>query len=308
MTSSSRTPAPRPLNVPAPEGSRQGSYSRIIPAEELSGFAAWQPRPLGAGAPKASAPSAKARLAERPPASAGEGSGQGGLRLPSALRPPAPPSPTEADWRARMAQARKAGYEEGYRDGLKALEDFKRSHAQQVQAEAGAQLAALVRSFEDQWAALEPQMAQALSETAVRLARRVLRDELHIHPEHVVTVAQQAMQALLASARRVELVVHPDDLPLVRAGLGETLESRGSRLRGDASLARGGCHLHADIAHVDGTLERRWAEATASLGHELPWQAEAPPASAESPPDAPAKTPVDSGTRPDVSAADGQNP
>ena len=54
-------------------------------------------------------------------------------------------------------------------------------------------------------------------------------------------------------------------------GLGELLASRNARLVADPQVERGGCRVQSDIAAVDATIGRRWAEAAASLGSDLPW-------------------------------------
>ena len=245
MRSSDAPGKPLP-NIPAPAGSRSAaSYSRIIPAEELGDFAAWQPGALG---------TPQQALARRPRPRA-EGAATGGADA----------------GRDRVAEARKAGYQDGYRDGLVGLDSFKQSHAAQVQAQSEARLAALMGSLESQWAALEGSMAQTLARAAVRLARQVLRHELRTQPEHVLPLAQEAVQAIMQSARRIELHVHPDDHALVQAGIGEMLAARNARLVADTQVERGGCRVQSDIAAVDATLGRRWTEAASSLGSDLPW-------------------------------------
>ena len=70
-------------------------YGRFIPREELQGFASWKPGAFGGAAP------AGAAAAEAP------------------------------EQQALLHAARQVGYQEGYRDGLAALENFKRSLLQQ---------------------------------------------------------------------------------------------------------------------------------------------------------------------------------
>jgi flagellar assembly protein FliH len=252
MTNLSRPPLRPLLNIPPPAGAKAaGSYSRIIPAEELGQFDSWRPDALSTPAAGAT-PSVRARPS-----------------LSSAANEPAPPPPS-AETVLAAAQARKAGYEEGYRDGLKALEDFKKSHIEKTQKQTAAHLAQWLAGFEDQWSQLEPRMAEALSSAAVRLARQVLRQELKAHPEHILALARDAVQAISQSARRIELLVHADDLALVQDGLGELLQTRGGRVRAEPSIARGGCRVQADVAAVDATLEQRWADASQSLGSNLP--------------------------------------
>src|SRR5258705_10181841 len=96
----------RQRNVPPPAGAgtagaKAAIYARFIPREELSSFAAWAP---------------------------GDLSGAGQPATPGA----APVEPTPAvDPVAQQAelvrQARQSGYQDGYRDGLVALEGFKQS-------------------------------------------------------------------------------------------------------------------------------------------------------------------------------------
>jgi flagellar assembly protein FliH len=244
MTSSSR-----PRNVPPPAGStatRSASpYARFIPREELSSFAAWEPGDFsGPGAP-----------AKAPP-------------LHDAPAEEAALDPAEL-----LRAARQAGYQDGYRDGLVALEGFKQSFAHQATMQVGALLA----SIGGQLDALQQEMAQALAVTATRLARQIVRSELGVRPESVAAVAQEALDTLLLSARHITLRVHPDDHPLVAEGAGEVLAARGARLVVDSGIARGGCLVESNIGVIDATIETRWRRAAAALGSDEPWAADTPP-------------------------------
>ena len=242
MTSSSerRTPRPGFPNVPAPEGSKTASsYTRFIPREELGPVQAWQPGTFGAVRPR------------------------------SAREDQKPAEPTEQEWLARVEAARHQGYEDGYRDGLVALEGFKKSHSAQVSARVGQ----LVQSFDAQWAQMEQHMAQTVARSAVLLARQVLRSELSADPRLVSAVAREAMNTVLMSARQIVVRVHPEDLPLVAEGAGDALQARGARLQADGSVQRGGCKVDSDAGTIDATIEARWSQAAQSLGHELPWEA-----------------------------------
>ena len=134
-----------------------------------------------------------------------------------------------------------------------------------------AQVGQLLHSFGSQIDALEQQMAQAVAQTAVMLARRVVRAELQTRPEHVAEVAQQAVNAVLLSARHIRVMVHPDDHALVATGAAEALAARGARLLAQADIARGGCLIESDLGQIDARIEARWAQAAAVLGSELPW-------------------------------------
>lgn len=241
MTSSSDTRR-TPRQVPPPPGAKREAYTRFIPREELGAFAAWNPQTLAGGAPP---PKPLRRATD----AAGDAAGDA-----DALA-------------AQLRAARQSGYHDGYRDGLVALDAFKQSYASQVTA----QLGALSAAYHAELDALRRQLAQAVAATAASIARQTVRSELATRPELIDAVAQEAIDALLASARHITLRVHPDDQPLVALGTAEALEARGARIVADAAIARGGCSVEADIGAVDATIATRWARAASALGCETPW-------------------------------------
>jgi flagellar assembly protein FliH len=225
-------------NVPPPAGSRNGTpYQRFIPREELGDFASWQPGTFGDGLSAAAATQ---------------------------------PEPTASDWQARIDAARQAGYQDGYRDGTAALESFKQSFAQQ----ATSQIGALLDAFDAQLQELDADIARAVADTAVQLARQVLRAEIRTSPEVVVRVAQEAVGAIMLSARHISVQVHPQDLPMVAEGATEALAARGARLSPNLALARGGVIVQSDVGGIDARIGARWAQAAAALGSDLPLEGE----------------------------------
>jgi len=229
-------------NVPPPAGSKSASpYQRFIPREELGDFASWKPGPFAGTSPGS-------------PGSPG-----------SAAPPPAAPEPTAEEWQARIAAARQAGYQDGYRDGLVALESFKQNFAQQAMSQVGA----LLDAFDTQLQALDGEIARTLADTAVLLARQVLRSELAVRPELVAQVATEAVNAIVLSARHISVQVHPQDLPLVAEGAEEALAARGARLSANLAIARGGVLVQSDVGAIDARIGVRWAQAAAALGSGL---------------------------------------
>ena len=225
---------------PPTDGAKStAAYARFIPREELGEFAAWRPGSIG------------------------------GDTVDDPVDPE-PKPPSDADVQALVAAARQNGYQDGYRDGLVALDGFKQSFA----AQSTQQIGALLHALDSQFAALEAQMAQAVATSAVQLARQVVRDEVHTHPELVVRIAAEAVQSVLLSARHITLQVHPLDLPLVEAGAAEAIESRGAHLVGSDAIERGGCRIESDIGAIDARIATRWAQAAQSLGADVAWRDE----------------------------------
>lgn len=238
--SSSKPPYP---NVPPPDMSRPSSaYTRFIPREELGEFSAWNPDLL---------------------------SGAGG-------RETTPPPPTDSEIQAQLGAARQSGYHDGYRDGLVALEGFKQSFSAQL----ASQIGKLIDGFESEFEALEAQIALAVTHSALRLARQVVRAELQTRPEIVAQVAAEAVNAVLLSARHLTVLAHPLDMPLIEQGAAETLAARQARVVASDQVTRGGCRVESDLGSVDASIESRWHQAATSLGGVLPFEdvdADAPP-------------------------------
>lgn len=241
-----------PRQVPPPAGNagqKNAPYARFIPREELGKFAAWSPEALSGGTP---APTPLRRATDA--AAAGDAA-------------------SAADsLAAQLRAARQSGYQDGYRDGLVALDAFKQSYASQVTA----QLGTLTEAYHAELDTLRQKLAQAVAATAATVARQTVRSELSTRPELIATVAQEAIDTLLMSARHISLRVHPDDQALVTLGAGEALAARGARLITDTAMPRGGCSVDSDIGAIDATLATRWARAAAALGCEEPWEADTP--------------------------------
>lgn len=234
----------KPRNIPSPADAARGAASaRFIPREELGGFAAWRPGAISGGTSP----------------------------QPNVQRTPdeAPAVDVAAVHAAELRSTRETGYQDGYRDGLVALEGFKQSFAAQTTRQIGV----LLQSLSDELDGLQQDMARTLAVSATHLARQIVRTELTTQPQLIAAVATEALNTLLLSAQHITLRVHPDDHPLVAQGAAEGLAARGARLLADASLERGGCLVESDIGVVDATLEARWRRGVAALGCEEPWPA-----------------------------------
>ena len=282
--------------VPPPPSSRGGVPStRFIPREELQGFSAWTPDAFG-GAPSFAQPvqpgSPRAPLwatvdGQRPPgppppawpaaagfdvpAAAAAVAANAAASVEIALDVQPTLQELQADLQAEMARqvaaARQQGYQDGYRDGLVALDSFKESFASQVSG----QITQVLASLDRELGQLEQQLAAGVARVATELARQVVRSELALRPALVVQVAQEAIDAVLMSARHITVQLHPDDHALVAQGCAEALAARGARLLAQATVPRGGCRVESDAGVIDARVATRWAQATQALGTGVAW-------------------------------------
>jgi flagellar assembly protein FliH len=198
--------------------------------------------------------------------------GMPGQEAPPLPEPPAPPEPVP-NVAELVDNAMKAGYQDGYRNGLIALEAYKQTQAAQLAAYMNDQIGALTSDLHHRLESLEQQLAGRIAGVALELARQVVRSELDQRPEAVLTVAEEALGVLLASARQISVRLNPEDHALAQGSLTEVLQARGARLLPDPSVTRGGCVVESDIAVVDASVEARWYRAAAAMGSQTEWRA-----------------------------------
>ena len=309
--SSSRPETDNPP-APPTVGTRAGmAYTRFIPREELRDFSSWMPdafadlaaitQPSHPGAPGAPVRAARggeqAPSAPVPPWPTSHGFGESSApptRLtprsaaaaaPASASAAAPPTPAsaavdtavqldalrtqmQAEMERQVTAARQQGYQDGYRDGLVALESFKESFATQTSGQMGQVLLTLDKELGQ----LEQQLAASVARVATELARQVVRSELATRPTLVADVAREAINAVLMSARHINVQVNPHDHALVARGCEEALLARGARLLAHPAIARGGCRVESDVGVIDAGLAMRWAQATQALGTAVVWQ------------------------------------
>ena len=276
------------------------SYTRFIPREELRGFSAWAPESFEDPGVSKSAPGQspagggvhKAPFAVR----AGVAGAQGPAGTPRTQAPgpvggmpdqvPAPakapePEPAPIDMDALVRDSRQAGYQDGYRDGLSALESYKQTQAAQMAAFMSDQVGALINDLHGRLESLEQQLSGRIAGVALELARQVVRSEITLRPELVLSVADDAMTTLLSSARQVVLRLNPEDHALAQGALEEQLQARGARMVADPHVSQGGCIVESDIAVVDATVEARWRKVAAAMGVGTEWDGSFTPGGAD---------------------------
>lgn len=169
-----------------------------------------------------------------------------------------------------------AGYSEGFAKGheqaalagQQQLDDYIAQQAREVSV----RFAGLFERVQSQLADQEQQIAHGLLELACEVARQVLRKELSINPNLVQPVIREALSMLLLDNRPATVRLHPVDADVLAGTVREEFAGLALNLVPDASLTPGGCLVECAGAVVDGTVERRWKKAVASLGLESTWE------------------------------------
>lgn len=162
----------------------------------------------------------------------------------------------------RIAEREKQAYQDGLRRGQK--DGF---HA--GMREAAATMAPIIAALNRPLAELDAQLETQLVEMTLAIARQIIRRELKLDPGQIIAVIRESLAVLPAASPRVRIMLHPEDIALVRESMPGIETGEGVQLIEDPSLTRGGCRVVTDISQIDATVESRIAAiATQLLGGE----------------------------------------
>jgi flagellar assembly protein FliH len=173
---------------------------------------------------------------------------------------------TEADEIRR--QAFEQGLQEGLQEGQRTGREEALAHVEPASAalrEAASQLQTTI----DQ---LAEQMESAAIDLALRIADQALGAALEVNPERVLDATRGALRRLVERGR-VLVLVNPDDLELVRAGIADVVGELGGidhcEVQAERRVARGGAIVQTEEGEVDATLQTKLARAREAIEHEL---------------------------------------
>jgi flagellar assembly protein FliH len=171
------------------------------------------------------------------------------------LHPFADKAQTPANTEAVFHEARQRGFEEGYRTGMQ--EGL--AAAAKISAAESARLATLLASASAGMGALGSKAARETVDLAMAMARQMVRRELSLAPDAVLTMVREAMACMPQETRYAQLHLHPMDAELVQLRIGDELAHSQWRVVEDERMSPGGCRIEAACGDVDATFETRWA-------------------------------------------------
>jgi flagellar assembly protein FliH len=119
--------------------------------------------------------------------------------------------------------------------------------------------------LEQPLADLDPEVEEQLVALAVAVARQIVRRELHISRGEIIPVVREALTNLPGARRNLRIILHPNDVPLVRASLGSKESEHDARLEEDPTITPGGCRIETDTSRIDATIEHRINRVIANL-------------------------------------------
>jgi flagellar assembly protein FliH len=154
----------------------------------------------------------------------------------------------EADAAAIREAARAEGFAAGQAEAIAALEPALAALQQAAAAVQADRVAAAAR--------LERQAV----ELALMLAEKVLAGAIAVEPERVVESVRGALRGLV-ERERITVLVHPDDLELVRETMDGVRATLGGiehcEVQAERRVARGGCVVRTPDGDIDARVETK---------------------------------------------------
>ncbi|MBV7536884.1 flagellar assembly protein FliH [Duganella sp. sic0402] len=190
------------------------------------------------------------------------------------MGPPPPPPieyPTVEELEAIREDARQDGYQEGHAAGHADATEEVRKAADEALKEALQNVHTLADNFSNALHDADQLIANEVLELALQLAKGMLKNALQVKPELILPIVRDAIEYLPVLQQPALLVLHPDDAPTVRAGIGEELDKGGWRVVEDASVGRGGCKVDTASNTIDASAAARWQRLSNALGKEADW-------------------------------------
>jgi flagellar biosynthesis/type III secretory pathway protein FliH len=170
--------------------------------------------------------------------------------------------------KAEADRIREEARAEGYAAGLaQGFED-----AQQNLAPAGRALAEALQEAVTQSDRLAASLEREAVELAMAVAEKVVAGAVAERPERVLDVITGTLRGIVERSR-LTILVHPDDVPLVRAGIGAVVDELGGvdhcEVQAERRVARGGALLRTSEGEIDVRLEAK-LERAGELLREVP--------------------------------------
>lgn len=169
---------------------------------------------------------------------------------------------------AEAEQIRAAARAAGHADGLEAgLAEGRAEVAAALEA-----LRAAAASVGEMRDATAEAVERDAVELAVALAEKIVAGALAVEPERVLDVVRGALRRL-SERRRVTVLVHPDDLEVVRGAVDGFAAELGGiehcEVQSERRLTRGGAVVRTDEGQVDASIETQLARARELVAAEL---------------------------------------
>ncbi|GAX91447.1 FliH/SctL family protein [Effusibacillus lacus] len=159
-----------------------------------------------------------------------------------------------------MEESRQTGYRNGYEEGKAVGEASYNNKIEQALE--------LINRVEMNRKTYQLQAEQELLELACAVARKIMGKEIECESSWVSNTVKSAL-AELVDRSQVEVIAHPDDIPILVTVKEEMFIKHGSQvelqLKADPAVERGGCLLRTRQGTVDARIDSQLQEVRRAL-------------------------------------------
>jgi flagellar biosynthesis/type III secretory pathway protein FliH len=184
--------------------------------------------------------------------------------------PPAPPAPRQVDIaeargeaeqllesaRAEAQMIRDAAREEGFQQGLQ----MGRDEAAAQTAPAAQALATALAEIAAERERVADEIEAAAVDLAIEIAQKAIAGAMDVDPTRVVDVVRGALRCLV-ERERVTILVHPEDLPLVREQVDSLVRQLGGiehcEVQEERRVPRGGAMVRSQTGEIDARISTK---------------------------------------------------
>ncbi|MCS7301495.1 MAG: FliH/SctL family protein, partial [Fimbriimonadales bacterium] len=155
------------------------------------------------------------------------------------------------------------GYEQGYAEGE--LHARKRAEAElrDITEQLHAQVEQVIQSLQAQCKAYMQNAEAQMLELALEVARKIVREELKIQPEHALAIVRDALRRMQGFAH-IRIRVNPLDLELIRQNRATLLSIvdgvEGIEVVEDRRVDQGGCVIETEQGVYDARIRTQLGE------------------------------------------------
>ncbi len=167
-----------------------------------------------------------------------------------------------------LAKARQDGFEQGKQEGLK----IGLNEAKTAMAGDSNKLLQMTISFSDSVKKSNEEISGNLLSLALDIAKAMLKSKITANDDVILPVVRDAIRQLPYVQQPAILMLHPEDIYIVRQQMSEEIAVDGWILRENPKIERGGCMIETGANQVDATNGMRWKRICEALGKTDIWQ------------------------------------
>lgn len=147
----------------------------------------------------------------------------------------------------------KSGYEEGLKNAEQELNEYRKS------------LQTIFESLLNPLKDIDKDVIKALANLAISISKQIIRRELQISSEQVVTLVKEAIKLLPLDKSHLIIHLNPRDINIVRNVFNKDEIAESYSLVEDPSIEAGGCKVATEDSIIDATIDSQVAQIAANI-------------------------------------------